>query len=207
MSQFKRDDVEIVEDRTVWRGFFKVRALQLRHRLFNGGWGKELNRELFVREPAVGLLPYDPVNDLVLQVEQFRVGAIARAEGPWLNELVAGIIDKDETPEDVARREALEEAGLEIGELEKIAEYYSSPGGSDEYFYLYCGAVDLSAAGGIFGLEHEGEDIRATVLDFASAMQLLDEGKVDNAHSLIALQWLRLNRSRLRQAWCNRSDD
>jgi ADP-ribose pyrophosphatase len=201
MAEFKRSDVEIEQDRVAWRGFFQVREYRLRHRLFNGGWGRWLSRELFVRGPAVGVLPYDPVTDCILQVEQFRVGAMNRSSSPWLRELVAGIIDKDESPEEVARREAKEEAGLDIGKMEAIAEYYSSPGGSDEYFYLFCGQADLSAAGGHFGLAEEGEDIFATVLSFDDAMAMLDAGEINAAHSLIALQWLRLNRDALRQRW------
>ncbi|QQD17034.1 NUDIX domain-containing protein [Spongiibacter nanhainus] len=201
MGLFSRDDVEVDDDRTVWRGFFKLRALSLRHKLFAGGWGKQINRELFVRPPAVGVLPYDPGLDAVLLVEQFRIGALARTDGPWLTELVAGLIDKDESPESVARREALEEAGIHIGELENIAQYYSSPGASDEYFYLYLGHASLEGAGGLYGLPEEGEDIRARVFSFQQAESLLNEGHIDNAHTVIALQWLRSNRHRIRQQW------
>tara|TARA_R110002167_G_scaffold103579_5_gene267936 strand:- start:1694 stop:2308 length:615 start_codon:yes stop_codon:yes gene_type:complete len=202
MADFKRSDVEIDEDRAAWRGFFQVREYRLRHRLYKGGWGRWLSRELFVRGPAVGVLPYDPVLDCILQVEQFRVGAMNRSASPWIAELVAGIIDKpDESPEDVARREALEEAGIDIHEMEAIAEYYSSPGGSDEYFYLYCGRANLATAGGFFGLAEEGEDICAKVMSFTDAMAMLDAGQVSSAHNLIALQWLRLNRDALRQRW------
>jgi ADP-ribose pyrophosphatase len=201
MTDFESKDVEIEEDRAAWHGFFQVRKLRLRHRLFAGGWGKWLSREVFMRGPAVGLLPYDPVNDCILLVEQFRIGALRRAERPWLLELVAGIIDTDESPAEVARREAKEEANVEIGEMDAIAEYYSSPGGSDEYFYLFCGAVDLSSAGGYFGLATEGEDIHAQVISFADAMTMLEAGKINNAHSLIALQWLREHRDELRRRW------
>jgi ADP-ribose pyrophosphatase len=202
MADFKRSDVEIEEDRAAWRGFFQVREYRLRHRLYKGGWGRWLSRELFVRGPAVGVLPYDPVLDCILQVEQFRVGAMNRSSSPWIAELVAGIIDKpDECPEDVARREAQEEAGIEIKEMESIAEYYSSPGGSDEYLYLYCGRADLSAAGGFYGLAEEGEAICAKVMSFAEAMAMLDGGQVSSAHNLIALQWLRIHRDALRQRW------
>ncbi|CAA0109493.1 ADP-ribose pyrophosphatase [Zhongshania aliphaticivorans] len=201
MANFERKDVEIDEDRAAWRGFFQVRELRLRHRLFGGGWGNWLSRELFVRGPAVGLLPYDPVNDTILKVEQFRVGALSRAKSPWLLELVAGIIDTDESPADVARREAKEEAGLTIGKMESIAEYYSSPGGSDEYFYLFCGCADLNEAGGYFGLANEGEDIHAQVISFDDAMTMLDAGQINNAHSLIAMQWLLQHREELRRRW------
>lgn len=202
MAKLTHDDVEIVADKTVWQGFFRVRELRYRHRLFGGGWSAEVKRDLFARGAAVGLLPYDPLNDLILQVEQIRVGAFDHPDSPWVAELVAGIIDKDhERPDQVARREAVEEAGIEVGELEKVAEYYSSPGGCDEYFYLYCGSADLSSAGGVHGLEDEGEDIRAEVMSYAEAMAALASGQINNAHSIIALQWLSLNRARLRKDW------
>ena len=200
MADFDRDDVEIIDSRSAWRGFFEIRALTLRHRLF-GGWGKPLTREVFVRGPAVGLLPYDAQRDEVLLVEQFRVGALEGGRSPWLTELVAGIIDTDESPEDVARREAQEEAGLSVLALEPVAEYFSSPGGSDEYFYLYCGQCALEAAGGLHGLADEGEDIRAAVYAADTAFAMLDRGDINNAHTVIALQWLHRHRARLQEQW------
>ncbi len=201
MKKYSHKDVEVIADETPWQGFFRVRELRFRHRLYSGGWSKEITREIFARGSAVGILPYDPVNDLILQVEQIRVGSFEHPDSPWIAELVAGIIDKEESPEEVARREAEEEAGIEIGQIEKITEYYSSPGGSDEYFYLFCGQADLSQAGGVFGLEEEGEDIRAEVMSFEAAMQALASGEINNAHSIIAMQWLSMNRARLRQLW------
>lgn len=201
MASFDRDDVELLEQRSAWKGFFEVRQLRLRHRLFAGGWGDAITRELFVRQPAVGVLPYDPVRDEVLFVEQFRVGAWAAQRSPWLQELVAGIIDTDESPEEVGRREAEEEAGLSIVALESIAQYFSSPGGSDEYFYLFCGRCSLAGAGGMYGLPGEGEDIRAQVYSADKALEMLAAGKISNAHSIIALQWLQSHRERLRTLW------
>jgi ADP-ribose pyrophosphatase len=201
MTDFDRNDVEILEDKLGWAGFFKLRAIQLRHRLFQGGWGKPINRELMERGLAVGVLPYDPTTDSVLLIEQFRVGGLNREAGPWMMELVAGLIDKEESPQEVARREAEEEAGITLGELEPVANYFSSPGGSDEYFYLFCGCCDLTAAGGYYGLPEEGEDIKAQVLSVDDALANMATGHIDNAHTIIALQWLQLNRSRLRQQW------
>src|SRR5699024_9444716 len=127
-----RDDVELLEQQLLYQGFYTMRRLRLRHRLFRGGWGQPLARELFVRPDAVGLLPYDAGRDAVGLVEQFRVGALEQGDSPWLLELVAGLIDRDETPEAIARQEAMEEAGLEVAALEPVYRYFSSPGGSDE---------------------------------------------------------------------------
>jgi ADP-ribose pyrophosphatase len=206
-GQFGSDDVEIIGDETHYSGFYQLRSLTLRHRLFNGGWSETINRELFSRHDAVGVLLVDTTLGKVLLIEQLRVGvigsAVARREAmsPWLLELVAGLIDSAEAPETIARREALEEAGIEIEQLEKIGNYYSSPGASNEYFYLFAGKVDLSEAGGVFGLEQEGEDILVHLFDLEALWQLLAQGKITNAHTLIALQWLQLNYGRLQSQW------
>ena len=195
------DDVEVVEREACFRGFYQLDRLHLRHRLFAGGMGKLINRELFVRHDAVCVLPYDPQRDCVVLIEQFRVGALDKSVNPWLIELVAGLIDKDEQPEEVARREAVEEAGLELAELWPLTQYYPSPGGSDERVHLYVGRCDSRGAGGVHGLEEEGEDIRVLVWSLDEALAALGDGRIDNAASIIALQWLALNRDKVRERW------
>lgn len=195
------DDVEVVEREACFRGFYQLDRLHLRHRLFAGGMGKLINRELFVRHDAVCVLPYDPQRDCVVLIEQFRIGALDKSANPWLIELVAGLIDKDEQPEEVARREAVEEAGLELAELWPLTQYYPSPGGSDERVHLYVGRCDSRGAGGVHGLEEEGEDIRVLVWSLDEALVALDDGRIDNAASIIALQWLALNRDKVRERW------
>ena len=195
------DDVEIVEREQCFSGFYRLDRLQLRHRLFSGAMGRQLERELFVRHDAVCVLPYDPRRDEVVLIEQFRVGAVGKVANPWLIELVAGLIDKDEQPEEVARREAIEEAGLEVGERWPVTTYFPSPGGSTERVHLYVGRCDSSNAGGVFGLDEEGEDIRVHVWSLQQALQAVRDGGIDNAASIIALQWLALNRDEIRGAW------
>lgn len=198
---FSQADVEVVEREECFRGFYKLDRLHLRHRLFAGGMGKLINRELFVRHDAVCVLPYDPQRDEVVLIEQFRVGAFDKSANPWLLELVAGLIDKDEQPEEVARREAVEEAGLTLGALWPVSVYYPSPGGSDERVHLFVGRCDSVGAGGIHGLEEEGEDIRVHVLPFEDALARVRDGRIDNAASIMALQWLALNRDEVRGLW------
>ncbi len=198
---FSHADVEVVEREECFRGFYKLDRLHLRHRLFAGGMGKLINRELFVRHDAVCVLPYDPRRDEVVLIEQFRVGALDKSRNPWLLELVAGLIDKDEQPEEVARREAMEEAGLTLGALWPLSVYYPSPGGSDERVHLFVGRCDSVGAGGIHGLEEEGEDIRVHVLSFEDALARVRDGRIDNAASIMALQWLALNRDEVRGLW------
>ncbi len=195
------DDVRVLACDTVFQGYFRIDRYRLQHRRHDGGWTEELTREVFERGHAVGVLPYDPLRDEVVLIEQFRVGAHAAGWAPWQLEVVAGIIDEGETAEDVARRESLEEAGLTLLELAPISDFLVSQGAVSETVRLFCGRVDATGAGGIHGLEHEGEDIKVVVVPFAELPALLAENKVTNATGLVALQWLLLNRDALRARW------
>ena len=195
------DGVELLGKSQRYSGFFRINGYRLRHRLFAGGWSGVIEREVFERGHAVGVLPYDPVADSIVLIEQFRIGALIAGMSPWLIEVVAGIAEEGEAPEEVARRETQEEAGLEIQALMPMCRYLVSPGGSSESVRLYCGRVDSRGAGGIHGLAEEHEDIRVDRLPYGDAMRLLEEGRVTNSVSLIALQWLALHRDRVRAAW------
>jgi ADP-ribose pyrophosphatase len=195
------DAVEIVEREACFRGFYRLDRLHLRHRQFSGEMGPVLSRELFLRHDAVCVLPYDPQRDEVVLIEQFRVGAMEKGAHPWLLELVAGLIDTDEVPEAVAHREAREEADIELTSLWPITQYFPSPGGSDEHVYLYLGRCSSVGAGGVHGLAEEGEDIRVHVWPFEDALQAVKDGRINNAASIIALQWLALNRAEVRGLW------
>lgn len=204
MSEFFKPDpdaVEILRRESCFSGFYRLERLHLRHRQFSGEMGPLLSRELFVRHDAVCVLPFDPQRDEVVLIEQFRVGSMGKCSNPWLLELVAGLIDKDEEPDQVARREAVEEAGLVLGELWPISRYFPSPGGSDELVHLYVGRCNSEGAGGIHGLAEEGEDIRVHVLPFEEALQAVKDGRINNAASIIALQWLALNRTEVCGLW------
>lgn len=199
-ADFSRDDVVVEKRETLFRGFYRMDKLHLRHRQFAGGMGPVITRELFVRPAAVGVLVYDADADSVLLIEQFRVGALDDTH-PWQFEIVAGLIEPGEAPEDVVRREALEEAGVTLGAVEKVMDYLPSPGGSDERFGLYVAQADLGLAGGIHGLPEEGEDIRVNVMSVNQAMAALQRGRINNAPCIIALQWLALNKPRLVARW------
>ncbi|MHA1154095.1 MAG: NUDIX domain-containing protein [Alphaproteobacteria bacterium] len=194
-------DVELIEKTTPYQGYFRIHVYRLRHKRFGGGWTEVMSRELFERGHATVVLPYDPARDTVVLIEQFRVGAYAAGIAPWLIEVVAGIVEPGESPEEVARREAVEEAGCEITELEPIGTVMSSPGGCSEVSHLYCGRVDSEGIGGIHGLEHEHEDIRAFTLPLDAALERLARGEYNNASTVITLQWLALNRDWLKKKW------
>ena len=182
-----KNDVEIIARETLYSGFFSMELYRFRHRLFNGEMSGEIKREIFERGHAAVLLPYDPVRDEVVLVEQVRIAAYDTSDTPWLLEMVAGMIEEGESVEDVARREALEEAGLAIGRTERAS--------------IMVGEVDARTAEGIHGLADENEDIRVHVVSREQAYQWVEEGKIDNAASVIALQWLQLHYQTLRHEW------
>lgn len=196
-----RKDVEILEESWAYRGFLQLKCYQLRHKLFNGGWSDVLARELIVRPAVAGVLPYDPVLDKVVLIEQFRPGALDGPQAPWLMEIVAGIAEADESVEALAHREIQEEAGLKALALKLIYRYWVSPGMCNEQITLFCAKVDASDAGGIHGLPDEHEDIKVHVVTTAEAFALVENGQINNAMSLIALQWLQLNKGVLRGEW------
>jgi ADP-ribose pyrophosphatase len=163
--------------------------------------GGELGREVLERGHAVAVLPFDPMRDQVVLIEQFRIGALGVVADPWLVEPVAGIIEPGEPAPEVARREALEEAGLELLDLVPACSYFASPGGSTETCQVFIGRVDAASAGGIFGLAHEGEDIKVHVVPLEEALKWLGDGRVHAATTIVALQWLALHRAELAQRW------
>lgn len=201
MTEFGHDDFEILDESVPWGGFWKLKIFTLRYRRFAGGWSARIKRELHCRGEAVGVLLYDPLLDAIGVVEQFRVGAAFREGSPWLMELVAGLMEPGETPEQVALRETREESGCEVRELRPVASYFSSPGGTDEYFHLYCARVSLGDARLLHGEASEHEDIRLHVIPVREAFELQRQGRFNNAHTLIALQWLAAQHAQLRRAW------
>lgn len=195
---------EVLDCQTVYEGFFRLEQYTLKHTLFNGGWSNPLKRELFRRGNCVAVLLYDPDRDEVVIIEQFRVGAILQPQKAWLLEIVAGAIEEDETAEEVAYREAREEAGCEILDLLEIQSFYTTPGGSSEWLTLFCGRVDSGKVGGVHGLNEEDEDIRVNPVKSEVAFQMLEDGKFESGIPIIAMQWLYIHRDKLRAQWCGR---
>ncbi|HOW76490.1 MAG TPA: NUDIX domain-containing protein [Candidatus Competibacteraceae bacterium] len=192
----------VLEKTIGYDGFFRMEKYRLRHELFRGSWSPDITRECLERGHAVAVLLYDPDQDQVVLLEQFRVGALEFPGGPWLLEIVAGIMDDPtETAEEVARRETAEEAGCELLDLLPICHYLVSPGGASESITLFCGRVDASEISGLSGLAEEHEDIQLHVVSRTEALDLLQAGRINSAAPIIALQWLELNRSRLLERW------
>jgi nudix-type nucleoside diphosphatase (YffH/AdpP family) len=192
--------LQIADRRAPYDGFFRVEELDLRFPRFAAGLSPLVTRAVFVMADAVTVLPYDPIRDRVLLIQQFRVGPFARGDrAPWMLEPIAGRIDAGETPEATARREAAEEAGLTLGTLHKIPESYPSPGAVSEYLYSFVAEADLpDGIAGISGLASEAEDIRGSLHAFDAVLEMADSGQLRATPLLMSVYWLARHRDRLR---------
>ncbi|OKY26889.1 NUDIX domain-containing protein [Thalassotalea sp. PP2-459] len=192
---YTQNDYTLHNKETLYQGFFKVDGYHVSHKKYDGSVSEVISREVFEREDAVVVIPYDPALDQVILIEQFRAGAIRYGGNPWLLEFVAGMFEKHESPIDVAIREAKEEANIDIApeNMQKVMTYLSSPGGMSEAMHVYLAKVSSENIGGVFGLDEEHEDILVHVIKREQAMALLSEGKITNAATIIGLQWLALN--------------
>ncbi|AHG80456.1 ADP-ribose pyrophosphatase [Mannheimia varigena USDA-ARS-USMARC-1388] len=198
MNQYQYEDLQIVNKETVYKGHFELQKITFRHKLFSGEMSGDVVRELLIKGEAAALIAYDPKLDNVVLVEQVRIGAYdsSQKKSPWLLELVAGMVDKgNEEPAEVAIREAKEEAGLEVSEVQHALSVWDSPGGQLERLHLFLGLIDSSKvqSGEVHGLLEENEDILVHVVSREQAYQWVEEGKIDNVIAVIGLQWLQLN--------------
>lgn len=200
-----KNDVKILKEETMYSGFCKIVRYTLQSKLFACGWTKPYTREVLQRYKVAAALPYDSILDKVVLIEQFRIGAMQGNNSPWLFEVVAGIMDKekDETHEELIHREMQEEAGLEVLDLIPIYDYFVSPGASYEDLKLFCAKVDSTKAPKFSGIADEHEDIRIHVLSTNDALELLHQNRINNATTLIALQWLELQQQKGSLPFCN----
>lgn len=203
LGAVKDDAVKILKHETIYQGFARLDKYRLRHRLYSGGWSGDMDREIFERRHTVGVLLYDPQRDKLVLVEQFRLPCYLADFPAWELEIVAGVVDHDgESAEDLARREAKEEAGIEIiGDLVPVHHYMPSPGACTERVEVFCGRVDAKGAGGIHGLADEHEDIKVVVISSAQALKLLRADKIQNGLTAMALYWFAAHRTMLRRKW------
>lgn len=199
---FNKKDVFNLTKRVLYKGFFSLLEYRFQYRKFDGSVSEFVTREILERGHAVVLLAYDVKRDEVVLIEQIRIAAIETQDTPWMLELIAGMMDhENESCEDVARREAMEEAGIEVGRCMPITSYLASPGGLTEKLHILVGEVDSTTAKGVHGLAEENEDIKVHVVSREQAYQWVEDGLINNAASIIALQWLQLNHHRLKNEW------
>ena len=197
----RNETVELIRSEVAFQGYFRVTRYFFRHGLHQGGQSGVISREVFERGQAGAVLPYDPRRDEVVLIRQFRAGAFVAGRHPWTWETVAGIIEEGETADIMVRREAVEEAGLTIGDMLPIRSMMLTPGACSEACQIFLGRTDTTDAGGIFGLETEGENILVKVLPFAEAYAMVERDEIDNAVGIVALQWLALHRDEVRKRW------
>lgn len=204
-QSFTQQDIEILNEELLYSGFFKLKRIRFRHKLFAGGVSGIVTRELLVKGAASAVIAYDPHADSVVLVEQVRIGAYdpRLSSSPWLFELIAGMVEEGETPENVALRESEEEAGVQVENLTHALSVWDSPGGVSERIHLFAGKVDSTQAQGLHGLADEHEDIKVHVVSRETAYRWMCEGKIDNGIAVLGLQWLQLNYRQLRAQWLN----
>ena len=199
---FNKKDVFNLTKRILYKGFFSLYEYRFQYRKFDGSVSDAVTREILDRGHAVVLLAYDDKRDEVVLIEQIRIAAIDTQDTPWMLELIAGMMDhENESSEEVAKREAMEEAGIMVGQCKPIISYLASPGGLTEQLHILVGQVDSSTAKGVHGLAEENEDIKVHVVSREQAYQWVEEGIINNAASIIALQWLQLNHQSLKDEW------
>jgi nudix-type nucleoside diphosphatase, YffH/AdpP family len=199
---FNKKNVFNLTKRILYKGFFSLFEYRFQYRKFDGSVSEMVSREILERGHAVVLLAYDDKRDEVVLIEQIRIAAIDTQASPWILELIAGMMDhENESTEEVARREAMEEAGIVIGQCKPIISYLASPGGLTEQLHILVGQVDSSTAKGVHGLAEENEDIKVHVVSREQAYKWVEEGVINNAASIIALQWLQLNHLTLKNEW------
>lgn len=191
-ATYSHQDVEIQSREILYSGFIRVEKVSLRHRLFNQTtYIAPIQRELIQRKQAAGVLIYNDQQQKFALIEQFRVGAMNDPVSPWQIEIIAGVLDGDESPKTCIRRESLEESGCELSQLQHIFSFYPSVGACDEIFHLYTAQAELPTVGGVFGVADEGENIQLHILDYSVLDELLTGTRLCNAPIIIALQWLK----------------
>ena len=190
-ASYSASDVTIESREFLFRGFIQVEKVSFRHRLFNQpDYSPVIQRELIHRPEAAGVLLYNDQQQRFALIEQFRVGALNDTDSAWQLEIIAGVLDGNEAPEDCIRRESLEESGCEVQQLQHLFSFYPSAGACSEFFHLYAAEVELPKMGGIFGMPDEGENIQLHLFDYSEVGTLLRNGRLRNAPVIMALQWL-----------------
>ena len=203
LNKMNRRHVSTHNKNIVYQGFFSVEERSLSYQKFNNKQSAILKRSALISSDAVIVLPYDPINDRVLLIEQFRTGPYVKGdEAPWVLEPIAGLIDAGETPESAGIREAREEAHLKIEKLELVARSYPSPGMSTEFFHQYIGIVELPESSNLIaGLSSENEDIRSHIFEYMQFSDMIENGRIKVGPGILLGLWLSKNRNKLRKKY------
>ena len=185
-------DVRVVDVEVLSADWYVLRKTTFERRRADGSWVREA-RETHDRGNGATVLLYDPVRRTVLLTRQFRWPAYVNGHPDgMLVETAAGLLDDDE-PEVAIRREAAEETGVEIGELEHVFDLYTSPGSVTERLHCYAAPytpAQRTSDGG--GLAEEGEDIDVLELPVDEALAMVADGRIADAKTVLLLQWAAL---------------
>ena len=184
---------KIINKKNIYDGFFKMHEVTLKYQKYDGSWTNNIKRELFGGVQVSAVLPYDPIKKEIVLIQQFRPGTISKNFNNFLYEIVAGIIDKGESPETTAKRECIEETGCKIKSILPIQGYFPAPGSSESYYHLFLGEVEAFEGSRTMGLENENEDILVKCYNFNKVKEMLQNKEIVNGITLIALQWFFLN--------------
>ena len=180
---------QIINKKDLYSGFFKLKKLEFIHQKHDGSWTDKVDREIFSGAHVSILIPYDAVRKEIVLIQQFRAGVISRYDDDYLYEIVAGIIDKNELPEETAIRECDEETGCKVNKITPIQSYFPSPGASESYYHLFLGEVDSFEGERIMGLKSENENILVKSYKVEQVRNMLKNKEIKNGLTLIALQW------------------
>ena len=180
---------KIINKKNLYSGFFSLNKYEFVHKKHNGEWTNTVEREVFSGAHVSTLLPYDPIKKEIILIQQFRAGILSRFDKNYLYEIVAGIIDEGEKPEETAKRECFEETGCEVKKIHPIQSYYPAPGSPESYYHLYLGQIQGFDGERIRGLEKENEDILVKSFKIEDVRKMLKEKKINNGLTLVALQW------------------
>ncbi len=201
MDKSKPPQIDVLHQEVTYEGSCRVKAIDLRHSLHAGGMSKPRRYDVFTRGNGVAVIPYDPIQDRLVLLEQFRPGAFLAHEHPFMTEIIAGFIEDGEKPEDVAHRETWEETHLNVRALVPAGSFLISPGGCADKMHLFAAWIDAPSVGGIYGLVDEQEDLRIFTVDWPTIVKKLEDHYFNNAVTILGLQWLALNRKRLKKIW------
>ncbi|MDB0003320.1 NUDIX domain-containing protein [Alphaproteobacteria bacterium] len=180
---------KIINKKNLYSGFFSLNRYEFIHERHDGEWTGAIEREIFSGAHASALLPYDPIKKEIVLIQQFRAGVLSRYDENYLLEIVAGIIDDGENPEETATRECFEETGCEVKKIKPIQSYFPAPGSSESYYHLYLGEIQSFDGERIRGLDSENEDILVKSFKIDEVRKMLKEKKIFNGLTLVALQW------------------
>ncbi|MBP6343997.1 MAG: GDP-mannose pyrophosphatase NudK [Candidatus Omnitrophica bacterium] len=175
------------------KNWYVLRKVTFDYQLKNGTWQTQ-SREAYDRGNGAAILLYNRENKTVILTRQFRMPTYTNGnETGMMVEVCAGLLD-ERNPEDAIKRETEEETGYKVSKVRKVFEAYMSPGSVTEilYFFVaeYSKEMKISDGG---GLAHDQEDIEVLEIPFTSALDMIEQGEIKDAKTIMLLQYARIH--------------